>query len=376
LNSGGASRAVAGITIAVAGGIALQMFITGINGDFTTATGQDPERAELGASGELSSGELAQRMADELSATRGVKKAVVTVETSASPVGAKPAADGTVPSVRFSVGSCASLREMAKLPSCSDGDVFLVTGSRDTGQDRALAKHARPGARLDFGDPGDNDRTASGKARWTIPDSARTVDSRRDPTRGYYGGILATPGVFDTSRLPYAMTGAKIQIDKNVPDAVDHVRNTAYRNDPTMRVHSYHTVERDKAYDNIRSGLFTAAALTMMLIAASMLVSQIEQLRERKRLLSVLVAFGTRRSTLALSVLWQTAIPVVLGMAVAVTGGLTLGWLMLRVADEQVTDWFVFLPLVGVGAAAIAAVTLLSMPVLWRLMRTDGLRTE
>ncbi|WP_447034836.1 ABC transporter permease [Streptomyces sp. DSM 118878] len=376
LNSGGASRAVAGITIAVAGAIALQMFITGIDDDFTTATGKDPGRSELGATADVGSGELAQRMADEFSATRGVKKAVVTVATSASPVGAKPASDGTVPSVRFSVGSCASLREMAKLPSCSDGDVFLVNDSRDPDQDRALAKHAPRGARLDFGDPGDSDRTASGTARWTVPHSARTVETRRDPARGGYGGILATQGAFDTSRLPYAMTSAKMQIDDDVPDAVDHVRNTAYRNDPTIRVHSFHTGERDKVYDNIRSGLFTAAALTMMLIAASMLVSQVEQLRERKRLLSVLVAYGTRRSTLAWSVLWQTAIPVVIGMVVAVTGGLTLGRLMLGVAGEPVTEWFVFLPLVGVGAAAIAAVTLLSMPVLWRLMRTDGLRTE
>lgn len=35
-----------------------------------------------------------------------------------------------------------------------------------------------------------------------------------------------------------------------------------------------------------------------------------------------------------------------------------------------------FLPVVGVGAALIGLVTLLSMPALWRLMRADGLRTE
>ncbi|QUI29810.1 hypothetical protein [Streptomyces alfalfae] len=87
-------------------------------------------------------------------------------------------------------------------------------------------------------------------------------------------------------------------------------------------------------------------------------------------------AYGTRRSTPAWSALWQTAVPVVLGVAVAVTGRLTLGWLMLRMAGESATDRLVFLPLAGVDAAAVMAVTLPSMPALWRSTRAEGLRTE
>ncbi|WP_315891433.1 hypothetical protein [Streptomyces sp. P9(2023)] len=43
---------------------------------------------------------------------------------------------------------------------------------------------------------------------------------------------------------------------------------------------------------------------------------------------------------------------------------------------KQVVDWWVILPVTGVGAAMVVAVTLLSLPPLWRLMRSDGLRTE
>ncbi|WP_369216189.1 FtsX-like permease family protein [Streptomyces flavofungini] len=375
-HSGAAGRAVAGITIAVAGGIALQMYTSGIDDDFTTRTGQDPSRAQLGASAAVSGGHPAQRVADAFRTTKGVKKAVVTVTTSASPAGAERGPDGTVPSLSFSVGSCASLRETAQLPSCSDGDVFRVTRSHDSGQDSALAELARPGTRLDLGDPIDLSSGTAEPVRWTLPRTARTVDSRPSPEGTYVGGILATEAAFDTARLSDGVTNVRIRVDSDVPDAVERVRNTAFRLDPALRVHHFRAVESDEVYENIRSSLFTAAALTMALIAASMLVSQIEQLRERRRLLSVLVAYGTRRSTLAWSVLWQTAIPVVLGMAVAVTGGLALGRLMLRLAGESVADWWVFLPLAGVGAAAIAAVTLLSLPALWRLTRTDGLRTE
>ncbi|MER5443844.1 FtsX-like permease family protein [Streptomyces sp. NPDC002790] len=376
LNSSGATRAISGITIAVAGGIALQMYTVGINDSFTSSTGQDPQRAQIGANTDFPSGTMADRMVQDFRTTKGVKKVIGTVITDAERVGAKPAEDGFPPSSSLSVGSCPSLRELASLPSCSDGDVFRVTRSHDSYADDQLEKVAVPGARLVVDDPEDSGRTDLKPVHWTLPKDVRTVDSRKDPTGDYYGGILATPGALDPATLHTASTNAQIQIDESVPDAEDHVRNTAFAIDPGMQVWTNTFVSRDKEYASIRTGLFTAAALTMVIIAASMLVSQIEQLRERRRLLSVLVAYGTKRSTLAWSVLWQTAIPVVLGMAIAVTGGLTLGWLMLRLVDKPVTDWLLFLPLTGVGAALVAVVTLLSLPPLYRMMRAEGLRTE
>ncbi|MFI7384386.1 FtsX-like permease family protein [Streptomyces sp. NPDC049813] len=367
LTSNAASRAVAGITIAVAGGIALQMFTTGIEADFSKTTGQDPKRAQIAANTGVGDGELAERMVREFGATKGVRSVIGTVDTWAESAHASPD-DDIAHTVSVSVGSCATLRELAKLPSCREGDAFRVTGSDYAESDKELADIARPGSKLLLGDAATD--------RWTLPAGTRLVQSRRDPGGTRFGGILATPKALDVTKLESASTSAQIQIDESVPDAADLVRNTAFRLDPGMHVWTYRTVERDSEYASIRRALFSAAAVTMALIAASMLVSQIEQLRDRRRLLSVLVAYGTRRSTLAWSVLWQTAIPVVLGLAVAIGGGLVLGTLMLRLADKPVTDWLLFLPLAGVGAAAIGVVTLLSLPPLWRMMRADGLRTE
>ncbi|WP_411071627.1 FtsX-like permease family protein [Streptomyces sp. cmx-4-25] len=167
-----------------------------------------------------------------------------------------------------------------------------------------------------------------------------------------------------------------IRLDPAVPDAADRVRNTAAAIDPTARVKDVEDTERDAAFSSVRTGVLVGSTLTMLLVAASLLVTTLEQLRDRKRLLSSLVAFGTRRSTLALSVLWQTAVPIALGLALAVAGGLGLGVVLLRTGGQRVQDWWVFLPVLGIGTALIALVTLLSMPALWRLMRTDGLRTE
>ncbi|MCX3062031.1 FtsX-like permease family protein [Streptomyces beihaiensis] len=375
LHSGGASRAVAGISIAVAGGIALQMFTVGIDADFRKTTGADPKRAQFGALASYPSGALAQRMVDDFGATKGVKKVIGTVESWARPQRAKADPRGAT-TVSFTVGSCGSLRELAHLSSCENGDAFRVTESHDAQQDGRLQKLARPGTRLAVDDGRDLYGGTAKPVLWTLPKDVPTVASRRAPDGTYFGGILATPGAIDPSRLHNATTSAEIQVDESVPDVYDLVRNTAFRIEPGMRTWNFRDVQRDQQYTSIRSGVFTASALTLTLIAAAMLVSQIEQLRERRRLLSVLVAYGTRRSTLAWSVLWQTALPVVLALALAVAGGLGLGRLMLGMAHKPVTDWGLWLPLAGVGLASVATVTLLSLPPLYRWMRPDGLRTE
>ena len=74
--------------------------------------------------------------------------------------------------------------------------------------------------------------------------------------------------------------------------------------------------------------------------------------------------------------LWQTAVPVALGIGLAMVFGLGLGWGLLRLLDAPTTDWLVFLPVTAAGTAVIALVTLVSLPFLWRMMRPDGLRTE
>jgi ABC-type antimicrobial peptide transport system permease subunit len=147
--------------------------------------------------------------------------------------------------------------------------------------------------------------------------------------------------------------------------------------DPLANVFTLAANEQSLQFRSIRTGLFVGATCVLLLIGASLLVSQLEQLRERKKLLSALVAFGTRRRTLSLSVLWQTAIPIGLGLALATVVGLTLGTVLLKMTATTVTiDWASVLSMTGIGAGVVLAVTLLSLPPLLRMMRPDGLRTE
>lgn len=370
LSSGAAARAVSGITVAVAGAIALQMLFAAVGDEFDKVTGQDPSRAQFYTFSERVDARAATRTVEAFRATKGVKAVVGKVEVYVTRPGTY-GEDEVQPTTGLAVGDCANLRELARIDSCEDGDTFVVHPRNNKRLSDWVDKTARKGKEVEIGT-----ELGPKAVRWTLPADSRTVVARRNPLGEDSWGIMATPGALDPAKLPGARTLAQIRVDESVEDVAEYVRNTGARLDPTMRVSTVKSVARDRKYASVQRGLQVGATATLMLIAAAMLVSQLEQLRERKRLLSVLVAFGTRRSTLAWSVLWQTAVPVAIGLTAAVAGGLGLGAVLIAMLGKEITDWWLFLPMIGAGAALILLVTLASLPPLWRMMRPDGLRTE
>ncbi|WP_036966800.1 FtsX-like permease family protein, partial [Promicromonospora kroppenstedtii] len=189
--------------------------------------------------------------------------------------------------------------------------------------------------------------------------------------------ILVTPGALDGVRLEPMSVTTYVALDPAEPDALDHLRTAAAQVDPVAYASPIEQRGISAALGGIRQVLLVGTVALLLLVGASMLVNVVEQLRERRRLLAVLVAFGTRRRTLSGSVLFQVAIPVVLGLALAVVTGSVLA-LALQVAVQAPVrfDW------VGVGATsgAAALVVLLTtaagLPLLWRLTRPEGLRSE
>ncbi|MFG3671516.1 ABC transporter permease [[Kitasatospora] papulosa] len=374
LNSGAASRAVSGITVAVAGAVALQMLFAAVGDEFESMTGQDPSRAQFHTFSEKVTGDAAARTIEEFRATKGVERVIGTVETYATKPGTYKE-DEVTPTTSLTIGDCATLKELAEISSCEEGDSFVVHPRGDKELSAWVDETARKGEQIELNASLDWSPGAK-PVLWTLPEDTPTVTTSRDPIGEEHWGIMATVGAIDPRTLPSAQTVAQIKVDEGVEDVAEYVRNTAARIDPGMRVATLASTERDRQYASVQTGLRLGAAATLLLIASSMLISQLEQLRERKRLLSVLVAFGTRRVTLGWSVLWQTAVPVTAGLLVAIAGGLGLGAVMTWMLDKTVTQWWLFLPMAGAGGALIVLVTLLSLPLLWRLMRPDGLRTE
>ncbi|MGW7353560.1 FtsX-like permease family protein [Streptomyces sp. NPDC054784] len=367
LDSGTAARAVSGITVAVAGAIALQMLFTSVEQDQTEDTGRS-DRADLMVSTQYELGAPAQ-LPRKLAETKGVASTLDVTTGYVELTGKQAEAGGE----NIAVAGCRAITRIVRTDSCRNGDTFVV----DLPAERIGPDPVRAGSVVDLtgGDDGEG-----GKHRpdhWTVPEDAPTVRSRPSELGNFVPRVLATPGALSEKRLAGGNTETYVTLDRDVPDAAEYVRNTAAAFDPTMYVSKLESQQASDEFTSIKRGLYLGAVGILLLIGASMVVSTLEQLRERKRLLSVLVAFGTRRSTLAWSVLWQTAVPVLLGMVLAAVTGLGLGVVLLRITEQPLSvDWQGLGGMTGLGGVLILLVTLVSMPVLWRLMRPDGLRTE
>ncbi|MGN9894623.1 FtsX-like permease family protein [Micromonospora sp. L31] len=348
LDSATSARLVNGIAVAVAGTIGLQMLFAGVAREFTTATGQDTSRAQVQV--QLPAGPDTAGAVQRLVTAAGVTGANSTLTTVAN------AGD----LVQLRVGDCTALAEFARLDRCADGDVFLV-------ETPGTAAAVAPRATL----------TVDGTARWRVPADARRVPSRPTPAGWEQREVLITPAALGGATLGELRGEVFLRLDPDAPDAVEHVRNAAATIDPTLAVTTLTEVRESDRFADVRRGLYIGVVVTLLLIAASMLVGTLEQLRERRRLLAMLVAVGTRRGTLAWSVLWQTAVPVLVGLTLAVAFGLGLGAVLLRLVQAPVTvAWPVVGLSVGFGALTVLVVTGLSLPLLMRLTRPDGLRTE
>ncbi|MET9830634.1 FtsX-like permease family protein [Streptomyces sp. NPDC006385] len=368
LSSGTAARMVNGVAVAVAGAIALQMLFAGVESDYTEDTAYDTVRIQMQVN--LPGDVPIAQAADRFRETEGVRGVYAYSEGYLGERRKDPEKGS-----EMTVGDCAELREVARLPSCREGDVFYLTNAEYDEHTREFAE--RPGRTLYLDPSYEGDPRKRHETAWAVPQNLKKATARLDAAGRERGGFLVTRAALPAEAAS-ALTGqVYLRLDKSVPDAHDLARNTAAKIDARAYPMAWQPTRQADRYTTIRTGLFVGAVCVMVLIGASLLVSQLEQLRDRKKLLSSLVAFGTRRRTLSLSVLWQTAIPIALGLLLAATVGLTLGAVLLRMADQPVqVDWTSVLSMTGVAAGVVLVVTLLSLPPLLRLMRPDGLRTE
>ncbi|WP_050372511.1 ABC transporter permease [Streptomyces acidiscabies] len=376
LSSGTAARMVNGVAVAVAGAIALQMLFAGLSGEYTEATGKDTTRAGMEVSAQFD-----QLVGYEtaFNKTEGVRQAsaFATLYVGNQAYFKPESQNGRY--LRATIGSCESLKEVAELPSCKDGDVFRIGRDDGTyessdydvgGKDQGLLK---TGSTVYYNVDDNSDEVAP----WTVPSGVKPAQAIDDPTGDRRYGVLITPKATSKGMAKAAWGSVYLSLDDSVPDAADFARNTAARLDPASEPMMWHDTKVSEEYDKIRTGLLVGAACVLGLIGASLLVSQLEQLRERRKLLSALVAFGTRRRTLSLSVLWQTMVPIALGLILAAVIGIALGAILLRMTGESIhIDWAGVFTMTGIAAGVVLVVTLLSLPPLLRLLRPDGLRTE
>jgi hypothetical protein len=358
LDSGTAVRAVSGIAVSVAGAIALQGLLAAVQAQYTLETGRNTDQFQAMVLPHTIDPD--GHWAAALTKAPEVRAVDTVTLVKATPTGAGAAhADYTV----LTVGDCGVLRQLARLDTCTDGDTFVVADG--------YGAPPRPGSTYILGKP-----AADSAPQWTLPTTARTVPAHGgDPQAGTT--ILVTPAALRGSRPVPLVVDVYVALDPSDPDAIDRLRNAAAQVDPGASVQLIQTRTIEATLLNIRQGLIAGATALLLLIGASMLVNVAEQLRERRRLLAVLIAFGTRRSTLAGSVLYQVAIPVLLGLTLAVATGIGLATILQTAARAPIRfDWSGIGATAGAAALVVLLTTAASLPLLWRLTRPSGLRSE
>ncbi|SFB89021.1 FtsX-like permease family protein [Streptomyces aidingensis] len=378
LDSGPAARAVSGVTVAVAGAIAAQMFLLGVGGDYTSDTGVPEGERRIRFEAYPAEPADAPATAARIAAVAGVVQSEVVVRDGAR------AADGPAGEGGFEVliADCAVLGDLMSVPRavpCADGDVFLQEPAPGTVPEDRPSGPLRPGLDIELAGDGHTSPEAAAElpaVRWRIPADARVLPAAQGDEL-WRPTVFATPAALDRTMLYDPLYEVTVRADGSGPDVMQRLRNAAAGFGPVHNAWEQGPEQVSNRFDSIRRALCAGAVAVLMLIGGSMVVGTVEQLRERRRLLSVLVAFGTRRRTLALSVLWQTALPVVLGLALAAAGGIGLGWVLLGMVSAPVAvDWQGVGAFTALGGGVILGATALAMPPLWRMMRPAGLRTE
>lgn len=366
-SDGGPARAISGIVVTVAGAIALQSLFTGVETATTVEHADTLEEAyeqqafgeagynleaelRLGASG----GDPTRRLEE----VPGVEAALAFIGTPGL------TDDGTMLSVR--VADCPTLMRLADLPSCSPGDVFSAVPELEQGANLVLGG-------------GEHRSPVVWEVPAPIPFEGTLVEhpSRSSIDHSAENVVLATPEAAVPTEDAEAGERLWLRVDPSVPGVQEELRATVAGLDPTYRMSFPMTIEYDPALDGTRTMLIGGALACLAMITAGLLVGAVEQIRERKRVHAVLTAFGTRRRTLVASVLWQSALPVLVGVVLATAAGLGLGAMLLDLVHLPVSfDPLDVLFIAGAGIGMVLLTTLAALPALLRSMRPEGLRWE
>jgi hypothetical protein len=377
LDSGTPARVVGGVAVVLAGAIALQLML------FAAANRYNVPSSS--ASSDNNGWVLVNSTpaaADHVTADLARVPAVKQVDTlqMVTALGAPVRGSGSDYSYYdITVASCPTITRLTHTPSCADGEGFLVG---NTGDPTA----AKPGDEWNLIGATDVSEHPKSLGKYTVPNNLTKVTPPTEfggaPAPYISTGVLLTPSAAAKANLPadrdvmgWVLTdpkqlGAADQIANGLADLTWQVTISSLSSADTLNADQ-------KTFVTIRNVLLGGSLFTLLLAGVSMLVLALEQVRERRRPLAVLAAAGVPRSALARSLLWQTAIPVVLAVVVAVGTGIGLAALVIRMTSvTMLMDWSTIGVFAGAALVLVLLVTALTLPALRSAMRLSALRSE
>jgi hypothetical protein len=136
------------------------------------------------------------------------------------------------------------------------------------------------------------------------------------------------------------------------------------------------TGTRGTLSETARTAVVLGATLTLLVAAAGLLLMAVEQLTERRRVLTLTVAAGVPRSLITRSLIIGAAIPLLAGVALADIVGCALALFLLELIGQPWgIDWAAVAAYSGVSVLVVMLTTVAVLPMVARLTRPDGIRT-
>ncbi|WP_188316435.1 ABC transporter permease [Solihabitans fulvus] len=357
------ARVLSGVVVVLAGGLALQALL---------------------ASGAQVYGAIDQRIAEDGS-TRGrvalyldPHTEVRAVEESVGLVGGLGrvsefrefySADGGLG--RLISTDCAELVDLVGVPDCRPGAVYRVRGGAaiQPGTAFRLVKSGDPTQRVDW----------VARAYTEVSRPGRNVDEHLSD-----GTLLVAAGA--DPAMDGVQPGKLIARGDPSAEFVDRLVAATARVDRAVRPYSPGISAQVALFDSLRGGVLGGSALVTLLAVVSLAVSAVDQVGERRRQVAVLVATGVPRRTLALAALWQNAVAMGIGVALAVPVGSGIAYLVVlalsrtqsavNAFDHVDIGWPDVGLTVGAATVLVLVVTALTLPALRGAVRQDSLRSE
>lgn len=355
LDGGTSARVVAGLAVVLAGAIAVQSLLFGQANEFDPGLLPRKNETQLSLT---TDGATADAVAAALATVPGVSVPRLILSVT---VGETDKSE----SYGVEIADCATWRALAGIRNCRDGAVYVdqtAPAEIHTGQSYVVSSYIESDHRI---------------GTWTAPDVIPMTPRR---TSTYRSNIMVTRGAMAGLDLSHAWASADLQATSNDPDFAEVARNaiapfgwhaSLFVPEPVLLTHS------QRSYLVIRAGLLAGSVFTLLLAGVSLLVLGLEQLRERRRTIAMLAATGVPVRVLARSVVWQNAIPLLLGIATAVATGIGLSALSARLTRASFTiDWLAVGVLSATAAALVLLVTLVTLPSLRGAARLASMRTE
>ncbi|GGM69483.1 hypothetical protein GCM10012275_44900 [Longimycelium tulufanense] len=360
------SRVTAAVIVVLAGGLALQVMLATTAREVSPHAPQQSERAGAVFWSSRGDNEEWSRVRDAVTRIPGVRGAYeMRTIYMYNPAEGRGQSGATVYAL-----DCAALRDVG-VTECRPGMAWSVGPTR------------RPvGTKLQ-----EAGREESGRA-WSVP---RTTEIR-PPEHSLWAKILIE-GAFVVAEggegLPQGGSQRVLVVRGDRPDLIHQV--LAATAPITRQLGVEFPVnkgnERDQQLlESLRAMIIAGSTVVVLLAVLSLMVAALDQTQERRRPLAVLGAVGVRHRTLAWAVVWQNAVPALLGLVLAVPAGLFTGWLVMNATsdrigarppiDQLVLDWPNIAIATGTAGALVLLVTLSTLPSLRAAIKPSALRHE